>query len=212
MNERGKFLLSVMAAAIVVVGGLYGAMRLLEAESAATRAAAQQAAAKAAMPSAPPRTATNERPVSSARPSDANRSATRSAGVPAPGGPGAIYRCQQGGRTVYSDAPCDGAPSQLVDVRPTSGFQPPPRGPAASAQAPSPQPAPAASESGAPGAQSQPNAASNKAACAAIERAIEQVDAAARRGQSIPEQDRLRAQRKALVDQRAQFECHLVSR
>jgi hypothetical protein len=208
MRRRREALLSLLGAVVVVGGSVFGAVKLLE--HASNRAVEQRPAATFSVPASvaapPPRGAAPQQSVPFATAPNQQQSAPAYTQPSQGSGQTAVYRCKQAGRTVYSDVPCDGARSQVVEVRPSSGFQPPARSYQSSAPRPVQQP-----DLTPPQNPPDANAAPARAMqCTLIDQQIAAIDAEARQPLSIPRQDQLRKQRAALVDQRYALNCHLA--
>ena len=139
-------------------------------------------------------------PEQSAAPASAPRPYEPSSAPAEPRSGSAIYRCDQGGSAVYSDNPCTGG--RVVDVQVTQGFQ------AEQYRLPAsmPRQAPVAATPRTP-AIAQANGTVEERLCAEIDRAIEAVEAAARRGGSIQYMEDLKERRRRLVEQRQQLRC-----
>ena len=111
----------------------------------------------------------------------------------------AIYRCNQGGSVVYSDTPCQGG--RVVDVQVTQGFEPQRASPV-SARSQAVEPATPRTP-----AIAQANGSAEEVLCAQIDRAIEAIDAAARRGGTIQYMEDLNERRRKLVEKRQEYRC-----
>jgi hypothetical protein len=112
-----------------------------------------------------------------------------------------VYKCARDGESVYSDSPCPGG--KVVDVTPpVQGFVPV-RPRRATTQKPEQPDAPAVNVA----SEQATERSMREARCALILAAIDQIDARARQPQTVPEQDRLREERRKLVDERYALRC-----
>lgn len=177
MNQRLSYALSVVAAVAIGGGGLYV---LLDKAAPIVEQRPQPASRIAA----PPPPTYEPSPVPQDRPSGS-----------------AIYRCDRGGSVVYSDTPCQGG--RVVDVHVTQGFEPQ-RAPQSSTRSQTSQQAPAPPRTP---AIAQANGSAEEALCAQIDRAIESIDAAARRGGTIQYMEDLKERRRKLVEKRQELRC-----
>jgi hypothetical protein len=113
----------------------------------------------------------------------------------------AVYRCKVNGTTTYSDTPCPGA--TVVDARPAAGgFVPTSLRRQATVVQTITEPPPVQV-----GAVTANEKTKRDARCAWIEREIERIDALARQGQTAATQDRLREERRKLVDEKYDLKC-----
>jgi hypothetical protein len=178
LNDRFLQALVVIAATILVGGGV---LVLLDrvGPGVDSRSSAQAAAPSAAsLPGSSPAAAASY----------------------AAGGP-AIYRCDSGGKVLYSDSPCKGG--RLVDMVVTEGYRPP-----GSADARPGSPAPASTPRRAAAAPAAPPAQSDDTVeCSMIAQAIASLDDAARRGAAAVDRDELRQRRSRLVERWQTLGC-----
>lgn len=117
----------------------------------------------------------------------------------------ALFRCEHRGTVTYQSSPClSGARQAQVDRGTMSVVSPPPI--AKSAPAPAPL---AQAEGGKVGFVSRtPSFGSgNVAQCAGLEKEVARIDAAARRGLSAQQQERLKTRRKEVKDEMWGLEC-----
>ena len=208
MTRAKETFLSLLGAAVVVGGATLGAVKLLEFASSQTASQRVEAKARGPAPVLPPRPASTQKSVPPPSASPQMQEPPSYAPSTARSGLGTIYRCRQAGQTVYSDVPCGGAASTVVDVQPSSGFQPPPRSYQSSAPRPAQRPEVTPTVNPPEASAAAPQAME----CAAIDQQIAAIDAEARQPLSIPHQDYLRKQRAALVDQRYALKCHLLQK
>lgn len=185
MTDRSLFdhserfpIVALIVAAVIAAGGLY-----LILHRAAPIVTAPAPAPKPAPQAAPPvMTAPAAQPPVQAA---------------VPPGP-VVYRCIVNGTTTYSDAPCPGG--KRIDATPAAKGYAMPRGQLSAT-------VPVADEERPARAAANAEKARRDARCAWIEKAIEAIDAQARQGLPVVEQDRLRADRARLVDERYALKC-----
>jgi hypothetical protein len=172
MSDRSTTLAAVTVATLIVGGSIYAVLR---------HAAPMIETAPPPAPVAPTAPTANEPSVTASPPSA-----------------GAIYRCNEGGSVVYSDASCKGG--RVVEVQHTQGWEAP---------RPSVRPqsvAIAEARTVSPDVAST-SEKSREAECGLIESQIAQIDAAARVGGTIPYMEDLKERRRKLVDRKFELRC-----
>lgn len=118
-----------------------------------------------------------------------------------------IFRCEADGKTVYADAPCEGHRSTEVSIGESSGviivdprkveeFRNQALAPASGRRLSPPV-----------AASPQTQIAANRAECDLIEQGIKRLDELARQPLSGREQDRIKQERKVLVQRRHDLNC-----